>query len=52
MSFRNNLRRARSHLITIAVLLTAGAIIVGIEDRNLSRETGKPIPDRTIPAAP
>jgi hypothetical protein len=52
MSFRRNLRRARSHLITIAVLLVAGAVIVQIEDDNLAREIGKARPDHTIPAAP
>ena len=51
MSFRNNLRHARSHLIIVAVLIVAGALIVHIEDRNLQRETGKPIPDHGIQAA-
>lgn len=46
MSFRENLRRGRSHLIIAAVLIVAGAVVVTIEDRNLKRETGKPIPDR------
>lgn len=45
MSFRENLRRGRSHLIIAAVLIVAGAVVVTIEDRNLKRETGKPIPD-------
>jgi hypothetical protein len=50
MRFRQNLRRARSHLITIVVLLIAGTIIVRIEDRNLAREIGKPKPDHSLPA--
>jgi hypothetical protein len=42
MSFRTNLRRARSHLITAAVLLLAGAVIVRIEDRDLGRKSVEP----------
>jgi len=49
MSFRENLRRARSHLITVAALIVASAVIVHIEDRNLQREMGKPIPRHTVP---
>lgn len=45
MSFRGNLRRARSHILIIVVLIVAGTIIVNIEDKNLSRETGREIPD-------
>jgi len=45
MSFRENVRRARSHILISVVLIVAGTIIVNIEDRNLSRETGKEIPD-------
>ncbi|GGN48623.1 hypothetical protein GCM10011349_18480 [Novosphingobium indicum] len=48
MSFRRNLRHARSHLIIVAVLIIAGAVIVQIEDRNLQQEAGKPIPDHGI----
>ena len=50
MSFRRNLRNARSHLIIVVVLIVAGVIIVRIEDRNLKRETGKPIPEHGIVA--
>jgi hypothetical protein len=49
MSFRENLRRARSHLITAAILIIASAVIVHIEDRNLRREVGKPIPRHAVP---
>ena len=48
MSFRENLRRARSHIIIVIVLLVGGAIVVSIEDRDLSREAGKPIPHHPI----
>lgn len=50
MSFRRNLRHARSHLIIVAVLVIAGAVIVHIEDKNLQQETGKPIPDHGLEA--
>lgn len=50
MSFRRNLRRARSHLIIVVVLIVAGTLVVRIEDRNLNRETGKAIPQRSIAA--
>jgi len=45
MSFRENLRKGRSHLIIAAVLLVAGTIVVSIEDKALQRETGRPIHD-------
>jgi hypothetical protein len=47
MSFGENLRRGRSHLITIAVLLIAGAAVVHIEDRELSGAI-----DRNTPPEP
>lgn len=49
MSFRENLRRGRSHLITAVVLIVAGVVIVNIEDRNLQRAAGKPLPERGVP---
>ncbi|GFM30073.1 MULTISPECIES: hypothetical protein [unclassified Novosphingobium] len=45
MSIRENLRRGRSHIITAIVLIVAGALVVHIEDRNLQRESGEPVPD-------
>lgn len=48
MSFRQSLRRARSHIIIIIVLIAAGTTVVRIEDDNLERETGKPVPDTII----
>lgn len=48
MTFRKNLLRARSHLVTVAVLLIAGTIIVRVEDRDLARETGKPTPQKEM----
>lgn len=49
MSFRENLRRGRSHLITAIILIVASIVIVRIEDRNLQREIGKPIPRHQVP---
>jgi hypothetical protein len=40
MSLRENLRRGRSHLITAAVLLATGLVVIGIEDSTLEREVG------------
>jgi hypothetical protein len=40
MSLRENLRRGRSHLITAAVLLATGLVVVAIEDSTLESEVG------------
>ncbi|MFC0303918.1 hypothetical protein [Rhizorhabdus histidinilytica] len=44
MSWRDNLRKGRSHLITVAILLVASSVIVRIEDSALQREAHKPQP--------
>jgi hypothetical protein len=44
MSFRENLRRGRSHLLTAAVLLATGLVVVSIEDKQLASEVGAPPP--------
>ncbi|MCJ2188116.1 hypothetical protein [Novosphingobium beihaiensis] len=50
MSFRENLRRGRSHLIIALIMIVAGVIIVNIEDRTLQEEAGKPVPDHAFSA--
>ena len=54
MTFRENLRRARSHLIIVVIMLVAGYFVVRIEDRNLEQEIGKPAPQHLpeMPARP
>ena len=51
MTFREKLRRGRSHLLLVVLMAITAAIVVNIEDDNLAEETGKPIPDHrpTIP---
>ena len=44
MSLRENLRRGRSHLITAAVLLATGLVVIGIEDSTLESEVGSKPP--------
>jgi hypothetical protein len=48
MSFRENLRRGRSHLLLVVVMIVTAAFVVATEDENLARETGKPPPQRDI----
>lgn len=48
MRFREKLRRGRSHLLIVLVMLVTAAIVVGTEDENLSREAGKPKPDHRV----
>lgn len=50
MSWRSNLRKGRSHLITVAILLIASTIIVKIEDSALQREAGKRPPEHRLDA--
>ena len=45
MKFRENLRRGRSHLLVVFVMIVTAAIVISIEDENLANETGKPRPD-------
>jgi hypothetical protein len=54
MSLRENLRRGRTHLITAAVLLATGLIVIGVEDDKLAREvgSGQPAGPRQDQAAP
>lgn len=59
MSWRDNLRKGRSHLITVAILLAASSVIVRIEDATLEREAHKPPPRsymeplrRSLPGGP
>jgi hypothetical protein len=40
MSFRENLRRGRSHLITAAMLLATGLVVISIEDKELASKVG------------
>lgn len=40
MSWRRNLRKGRSHLIFCVILIVAGTIVVRMEDKALTRETG------------
>ncbi|MGX7895969.1 hypothetical protein [Tsuneonella sp. HG222] len=49
MTFGEKLRRGRSHLLVVVVMIVTAAIVVGIEDENLTRETGKSPPDRRYP---
>lgn len=48
MSWRDNLRKGRSHVITVVVLIVASGIIVRIEDETLQREAGKTPPRHRI----
>jgi hypothetical protein len=48
LSFRENLRRGRSHLLIVVVMLITAAVVVSIEDENLARETGKPVPENSM----
>lgn len=45
MRFRDKLRRGRSHLLIVFVMIVTAAIVVSIEDENLATEAGKPRPD-------
>lgn len=45
MTFGEKLRRARSHLLTVIIMIVTAAIVVTIEDDNLANEAGKPRPD-------
>lgn len=49
MRFRDKLRRGRSHLLIVFVMLVTAAIVVSIEDENLANEAGKPRPDHLGP---
>lgn len=40
MSFREGLRKGRSHLIFATILAVAGTLVVSIEDDHLEQETG------------
>ena len=48
MRFREKLRRGRSHLLIVALMIITAIIVVSIEDDNLSREAGKAPPDRSL----
>ncbi|MFY9350216.1 MAG: SPOR domain-containing protein [Sphingobium sp.] len=41
MSFREGLRKGRSHLIFATILAVAGTLVVRIEDDHLEQETGR-----------
>ena len=40
MSWKRNLRKGRSHFVLCLVLIVAGMIVVRMEDRALTRDTG------------
>ncbi len=44
MSFRENLRRGRSHVIFAIVLLAAAWVVLKLEDRELNAAPGKAAP--------
>ena len=45
MTFGEKLRRARSHILLVIVMIVTTIIVVSIEDENLADETGKVPPD-------
>lgn len=45
MTFGEKLRRGRSHLLIIAIMIVTAIVVVSIEDENLANEAGKPRPD-------
>ncbi|WP_066858838.1 SPOR domain-containing protein [Sphingobium sp. TCM1] len=50
MSWREGLRKGRSHLLFALILAVAGTLIVHIEDNNLERETGhRPVARAGVP---
>lgn len=50
MSFREGLRKGRSHLIFATILAVAGTLVVHIEDDHLEQETGRrPAPRAVVP---
>lgn len=50
MSFREGLRKGRSHLIFATILAFAGTLVVRIEDDHLEQETGRrPAPRAGVP---
>ena len=49
MSFRENLRRGRSHILLIVVMIAAASFVVATEDDALTRETGKRPSTRPLP---
>ncbi len=52
MRFREKLRRGRSHLLIVMLMLITAAVVVSIEDENLSRQTGKSTPERAVAMPP
>lgn len=49
MKFHEKLRRGRSHLLIVVLMIVTAIIVVSIEDENLTRETGKATPDHQAP---
>lgn len=41
MKFREKLRRGRSHLLLVTVMLATSAIVIALDDADLTRKTGK-----------
>ena len=48
MRFREKLRRGRSHLLIVLLMIATAALVVSIEDENLAKETGKAAPNRAV----
>lgn len=44
MIFREKLRRGRSHILLVLIMLGVSIVVANLEDENLTRETGKPVP--------
>lgn len=50
MTFREKLRRGRSHILLVVIVIVVSVIVVNLEDDTLASETGKPIPRHTVGA--